>query len=93
MEKKRVEGFKTLGTIVSLKNNSKRLMITGRMVQTRSDGKQYDYLGCLYPEGHVGGNLYFMFNENDIGRVHFEGLQGDPEELVFLKLLEEAADA
>lgn len=85
--------LKNLGSIVLIKNSQKRLMITGRFVRTRAEGKDFDYVGCLYPEGHIGGNAYLLFNDEDIAEVVFPGLENDPEDISFLKKLEEAVDA
>lgn len=41
-----------IGLIVLLKDGKKRLMIIGIMQTDK--GKDFDYLGELYPEGHIG---------------------------------------
>ena len=39
-----------IGTVVLLKNATKRLMIVGFCVKGDTDDKIYDYVGCLYSE-------------------------------------------
>ncbi|MDR0858014.1 MAG: DUF4176 domain-containing protein, partial [Oscillospiraceae bacterium] len=43
-----------VGSVVLLNGADKRLMIYGVLQLNPEDGVQYDYLGCLYPEGYVG---------------------------------------
>lgn len=55
-----------IGSIVLLKDGEKRLMINGIM-QTDTGGtqKNYDYMGILYPEGHIGEGFQYLFNHED----------------------------
>ena len=69
-----------IGSIVRLQNGQKRLMITGEL------DKQYDYLGILYPEGHIGGDFQYLFNHEDIDQIVFRGYE-DPERQAFLEKL------
>ena len=44
-----------IGSVVLLENGEKRLMISGIMQSdAEKQGKEFDYLGILYPEGHIG---------------------------------------
>lgn len=76
-----------IGSIVRLQNGQKRLMITG-VLQSKDDelDKQYDYLGILYPEGHIGGDFQYLFNHEDIDEIVFRGYE-DQERQVFLDKL------
>lgn len=76
-----------IGSIVLLKDGEKRLMITG-ILQSKADelDKQYDYLGILYPEGHLGGDFQYLFNNEDIVKVVFRGFE-DEERAAFLEKL------
>ena len=69
-----------IGSIVRLQNGQKRLMITG-VLQSKEDelDKQYDYLGILYPEGHIGGDFQYLFNHEDIDQIVF---RANPENRV-----------
>lgn len=65
-----------IGTIVLLKNNEKKMMITG-LLQTLTEKddtvKEYDYLAVPYPEGFVDKRLQFLFNQEDIADIHYMG--------------------
>lgn len=76
-----------IGSIVLLKDGEKRLMICGVM-QSDVDrgGKEYDYMGVLYPEGHIGTDFQYLFNNEDIDEIVFEGYH-DEERTEFLKKL------
>ena len=51
----RIKDLLPIGSIVLLKDGEKRLMINGIMQSDASgNGQEYDYLGVLYPEGHIG---------------------------------------
>ena len=78
-----------VGSVVLLNDGTKRLMISGVMQSDASgDGKEYDYLGVMYPEGHVGEGFQYLFNQEDIKMVVFRGFE-DAEREAFLKRLEE----
>lgn len=76
-----------IGSIVLLKDGEKRLMISGIM-QTDTGGNQenYDYLGVLYPEGHIGEGFQYLFNHEDINEIIFRGFE-DSERVEFLEKL------
>lgn len=42
--------------------------------------------GVLYPEGYMGSNHLYLFNENDIDVLYYLGMQ-DQEEFEFRKEL------
>ena len=65
-----------VGSVVLLNNGRKRLMITG-VKQTDEDGKgrEYDYIGVLYPEGYVGPDFQYLFNQEDIVKIYFRGYE------------------
>lgn len=76
-----------IGSIVLLKDGEKRLMINGIM-QTDTGGtqKNYDYMGILYPEGHIGEGFQYLFNHEDIREIVFRGFE-DTERVQFLEKL------
>ena len=73
-----------IGTVVLLKNSEKRLMIIGFCQKSAGDkdNEVYDYVGCVYPEGHIGPDKTFLFNESQIERVFALGYQ-DEEQFAF----------
>lgn len=76
-----------VGSIVLLENGEKRLMINGIMQsEANGDGKEYDYLGVLYPEGHIGDQFQYLFNHEDIKELVFRGYE-DEERTAFLEKL------
>ncbi|MBO5303956.1 MAG: DUF4176 domain-containing protein [Lachnospiraceae bacterium] len=78
-----------IGSIVLLKNAKKRMMITGiRQSGKENPEKEYDYVGVLYPEGHIGEAYNFLFDSADIEKVFFRGFE-DIERQEFIHNLEE----
>lgn len=73
-----------IGTVVRLREGSKRLMIIGRFQTLLSSDEIYDYVGCLYPEGYLKPEQSFVFNHDAIAEVVHEGL-ADEEEKQFLE--------
>ena len=41
--------------------------------------KIYHYSGCLYPEGLIDPDKLFLFNNEDIERVYYIGMQDEEE--------------
>ena len=83
----KIKDLLPVGSIVLLKDGEKRLMINGIM-QTDTGGtkKNYDYMGVLYPEGHIGEGFQFLFNHEDINEIIFRGFE-DAERVEFLDKL------
>ncbi|MBU5322481.1 DUF4176 domain-containing protein [Sarcina ventriculi] len=75
-----------LGSIVILKGGFKKLMIIGRKIVQGENKEFYDYLGCLYPEGDIGDEYKFVFNNKDVDKVIFRGYE-DEEDEVFKKAI------
>lgn len=62
-----------IGSVVLLKDATKRLMIYGVGQTDQSSNTDYDYIGVMYPEGNMGEGTQFLFNHSDIERVDFRG--------------------
>jgi len=76
-----------IGSIVLLKDGEKKLMINGiKQTDASGDSQEYDYLGVLYPEGHIGEQFQYLFNHDDINEVVFRGFE-DEERIEFLAKL------
>ena len=73
-----------LGSVVRLKEGTRRLMICGRVVCRSGSDEIYDYVSCLYPQGVFGENGMYFFNRDAIEEYYFIGFQ-DQEEMVFRK--------
>lgn len=78
-----------LGSVVLLKNSKKRVMIIGYKSKVSDNDKVWDYSGCLFPEGVINANKLFVFDDSQIERLYFLGLQ-DTESMTFLNVLSEA---
>lgn len=86
------EKFLPLGSVVLLKNATKRLMITGFYVKAdEKDEKTYDYVGCLYPEGVISSKENCVFNHEQIDKIFFIGYS-DNEEKRFKEKLNKAVN-
>lgn len=83
----KIKDLLPIGSIVLLIEGEKKLMITGIM-QNDSSGtkKDFDYLGILYPEGHIGEKYQFLFNHEDIIQVIFRGYEDDERTEFLAKL-------
>ncbi|MGM0165627.1 hypothetical protein IGI39_000569 [Enterococcus sp. AZ135] len=70
----------SIGTVVTLKKDDQKLMITSRFPLYNNNGEigYFDYAGCLYPQGQVNEENYF-FNNEDISVINFEGYVSDEE--------------
>ena len=83
----KIKDLLPIGSIVRLHDGEKRLMIIGIMQSDASgNGKEYDYLGIRYPEGHIGDQFQYLFNQEDIEEVIFRGFEDD-ERVEFLNKL------
>lgn len=78
------------GSVVLLRGGTKRVMIVGRIQRQTDTGKIWDYSACLYPEGIIDPQELFMFNNEDVDRLYFVGMQ-DAEELEYRRALVENA--
>lgn len=76
-----------VGSVVLLKEATKKLMIIGILPVSQKDNKNYEYLGVPYPEGYIGSNNNFLFNHKDINDIIFYGYT-NPEREVFLEAME-----
>ncbi len=83
-----VTGLLPIGTVVLLKESTKRVMIIGLLQQQNTTNKIWDYAAVYYPEGYMGADKTFLFNGDQIERVYALGYQ-DEEQFEF----KEHADA
>lgn len=75
-----------IGTVVLLKNGSKKVMVYGRKQLATENGQEFDYVACLYPEGNINDDYTFLFNNENIDKIIFKGYS-DEEEVEFQKVL------
>ena len=74
--------FLPIGSVVLLRGGDKRLVICGRIQVMDGSDRIYDYSGCLYPEGIMGQDSMYFFDQDDIEIIYFIGFQ-DQEELSY----------
>lgn len=85
-----LENLLPIGSVVLLKEGTKKLMIIGiKPVTAEKPDVIYDYIGVLFPEGFLSNEYNFLFNHDDINDVVFIGYN-NPEREEFIKVIEEA---
>lgn len=83
------EKYLPLGTVVTLKEGTKKLMITGFCAITESNKEKiWDYSGCLYPEGNLSSNQTCLFDHNQIEKICYLGFINEEEKEFKNKLKE-----
>lgn len=87
------DGPLPIGSVVLLKNSEKRLMITGYLQANVNElSAIYDYCGCLYPEGYIGGDQVYMFDQDQIDTIYSIGYVDEEQENFMDRLLEIVED-
>ena len=72
------EKYLPLGTVVLLKEATKKLIITGYCsVLPENEEKVYDYLGSLFPEGNLAGDDIALFDHEQIEKICHMGLEDE----------------
>lgn len=87
-------GILPIGTVVLLKNSTKRLMIIGfwqKNISAENEEQIWEYAGCLYPEGYLGPDKTYLFNGEQIERIYAIGYQ-DEEQFAFKVKLDAIGD-
>ena len=83
-------GVLPIGSVVLLKNSTKKLMIIGfAQVSASNPDKVYDYVGCVFPEGFIGPDQTFLFDSQQIDKIYAVGYQ-DEEQMSFKIRVDEA---
>lgn len=83
-------GVLPIGSVVLLKNSTKKLMITGfAQVSAENPDRIYDYVGCVFPEGFLGPDQTFLFDSHQIETIFFIGYQ-DQEQMAFKDRIDKA---
>ena len=78
-----LNGLLPIGTVVLLKDSTKRVMIMGVCQRSADEPEKiWDYCGCFYPEGYLGADRIFLFNNDQIDRIFALGYQ-DAEQIAF----------
>ena len=87
------EGLLPIGSVVLLKDSSKRVMIVGVLQKQIKEGDEvvWDYSACLYPEGYMGPDKTFLFDHEQIEKVYAIGYQ-DEEQFAFKEKIDQVRE-
>ena len=69
-----------IGTVVTLKNGDRPILIYGRKQVQADTNLLWDYVACLYPEGNLGDGYTIFFQQEEIGKVQFTGYASPAEQ-------------
>ena len=84
---KNVEKYLPLGSVVLLKNATKRIMIIGYAATAKENpDKVWDYVGCVYPEGQLSSEKSLLLMHEDIAQIYAIGYSDD-ETIRFINFL------
>ena len=75
-----------IGSVVLLKDATKKLVIIGVLQVNAEQNKMYDYLAVPYPEGYLGSDNNYLFNQGDSNDIIFRGYT-NPERDIFIEAL------
>ena len=73
------EKYLTIGSVVTLKDATKKIMVIGYCPVEKEHNQMYDYSACLYPEGVIDSNRMLLFNHDQIATIHFIGLEDEEQ--------------
>lgn len=76
------EEYLPIGTVVTVGDGTKKLMIIGLLQTKAEDNKTYDYSAVLYPEGYIGPSETYLFNKNQISRIYYLGYVSQEQKAV-----------
>ena len=79
-------GVLPIGSVVTLKGGEKKVMIIGicqfQAVAGEEKPRIWDYVGCPFPEGYLGPDKTYLFNNEQIDKIYAVGYQ-DEEQFAF----------
>lgn len=81
------KSFLSIGTVVSLKENNQKVIIVGFLANKENEDKVYDYCGFDFPKGYLGVDKITYFDDVQIDKVIYPGMENDEEQLNFHKQL------
>lgn len=77
-----------LGTVLTVENGTKRIMVIGRLQRAVGTDDIYDYAAVLWPEGYIDSKHIYLFNQENVHCLYHIGLQ-DTIEFSYRYTLEE----
>lgn len=69
-----------IGSVVLLKDATKKLMIIGILQVNPKNDTLYDYLGVPFPEGYIGETNNYLFYHEDINDIIYTGYTNSERE-------------
>ena len=75
-----------IGSVVTLQDGVRPVMVVGVMAQDSNTGKWWDYMGCPYPEGMGNAETDYFFDASMIREIQQLGLV-DADALLFQAFL------
>lgn len=84
----KITGMLPIGSVILLKDSTKKLMIIGYLQQQTEEKKVWDYVGIPYPEGYMGNTKTYLFDQVQVDCVYALGYQ-DNEQFAFSAHLDE----
>lgn len=75
-----------IGSVVLLREATKKLMIIGVLQVKPDEEKIYDYLAVPFPEGYLGKDSNFLFSNEDVQDVIYRGYE-NPQQKDFMHLV------
>lgn len=67
-----------IGSVIKLVDEEKLVMIHGRFYINK-DKKNFDYVGCIYPNGKITNKELIGFNHEDIEDIYYIGYKNNME--------------
>ena len=69
-----------IGTVITLKDGDRPIMIYGRKQIQEETNYIWDYVAFLYPEGNLGDDYNIFFQHEEIENVYHKGLESELED-------------
>ena len=78
------EEYLPIGSVVMLKGATHCVMVVGRRAHLKGKGAEsagprsehiWDYVGCAWPEGYAAPEAMILFDDAQVKRVFFLGMQ------------------
>ena len=67
-----------IGSVVMVKGIKRKVLIFGYKQKRRGQNENvFDYIGVVYPEGHIDNRLHIGFNQENIEKVIFRGYEDE----------------
>lgn len=73
------EKYLPIGSVVTLKEATKKIMIIGYCPIENEKKQMYDYSACLYPEGVINSSRMLLCNHEQIAQIHFIGFENEEQ--------------